>query len=1109
MRRAAQSESGRLFGVLCLGVLLSLARPAPAQDIYGSVVGVVRDAQGGVLTGAVITLVNRDSGQRREVKTNQEGQFTFVNVLNGSYDVRAQLSGFREAVYTQVSVAAGQINRVEFSLELGTFAQAVEVVATAEVLQTDKADVRTELRATEITQLPLNRERNYQALINLVPGSLPGNTPNSETLLPQRSIDYTVNGQGAAQNATRTDGTNLQNAFLPIHQMYIPPAETIDSVSIVTGSMDAEQGGTSGASVSVTTKSGTNQFKGSVFEFYNSHKLNARPFFLGTGTPPNKLPITRHTTGGTLGGPILSNKLFFFGAFEGYYTDRTEAAFFSVPDDKLRNGDFSSAFNANGSLQVIFDPKSGTNGVGRTPFANNRIPPGLIHPIATRVLAYYPPPNTTGTGAGQLTRNYIKNQRSTTARSNYDAKINWNVSTKHFTWLKISHMDAQANDQHVFAVPRHPDAGGQVTFWQGTAGHTWMATPTLVVDGTLGVGNMYTEAKTADYFDGMIGLTLLGIPGTNDQGTGEERYSGLPGFITGFQNPGDAVGFIPNTRADRTTSGTVNLTRFAGAHEIKAGYTMSYMTLNHWNPEGANPRGAFTFASNATRTLGPGTQTANFYNQWAAFLMGYVGSISKSVQYRLFTVREWQHAAYIRDRWNVSPRLTVDAGLRWEYYPVMSRWDLGKGLERLDTQTLEVILGGVGGNPRNVGFQAQKTLFAPRVGAVYRLDEDRTVLRAGYGLSYNARPWAENFNGRGQYPLAINSSFLTPANQSNFGWYGMLDQGIPFIQGPDMSSGRVPLPNTVGMTSLGAGVDQRPRTHSWNVAVQRRLPIVTLDVAYVGSRSVDTYQNVNLNAVRTLGGGATDRPYLQQFGRQLAVTVRQAQGRSEYNSLQVGFSRPLRQGVLLKGHYTFSRAWTLGTSYELPEFADRNWTRQGGNRDHVLQVGFIYQVPWQTDMVQGLVKKVLADWQVSGTFGALSGSPFTVTADATALNTPGNTMTADLVGPLTRIGELGENGFYYDPEAFAQPACTLCLGNTRVNQFTGPGYWTLDMSFMRAFPLGGNRRIEFRVEGQNILNHAAYGNPSSSITSGTFMQVTGFVNTVSERLVRLAARFSF
>jgi hypothetical protein len=188
---------------------------------------------------------------------------------------------------------------------------------------------------------------------------------------------------------------------------------------------------------------------------------------------------------------------------------------------------------------------------------------------------YYPLPNTQGTGAGGFTRNYVKDQRSTTARSSYDFKLNWTASTKQSLWLKVSFMDALANDQHVFAVPRHPDAGGQVTFWQATVGDTWLLSPTLVVDGTLGIGDMYTFAKTADYFQGMIGLNVLGIPGSNDQGTNEERYSGLPGFITGFQNPGNAVGFIPNTRADRTTSGTINLTKFAGPHEIKAGYTIS------------------------------------------------------------------------------------------------------------------------------------------------------------------------------------------------------------------------------------------------------------------------------------------------------------------------------------------------------------------------------------------------------------------------------------------------------------------------------------------------------------------------------------------------------
>ena len=166
--------------------------------------------------------------------------------------------------------------------------------------------------------------------------------------------------------------------------------------------------------------------------------------------------------------------------------------------------------------------------------------------------------------------------------------------------------------------------------WQYTVGQTWTLGPKLTLDSTIGVATMDTTAKTADYFQGMIGLQQLGIPGTNDQGSGDERYSGLPNFVTGFQALGNAVGFIPNTRADRTVSGGLNVTRFAGQHEFKGGYTFSQMTLDHWNPEGANPRGSFTFASNATRTFGTGAQTANFYNQYAAFLLGLVGTANKS-----------------------------------------------------------------------------------------------------------------------------------------------------------------------------------------------------------------------------------------------------------------------------------------------------------------------------------------------------------------------------------------------------------------------------------------------------------------------------------------------
>jgi Carboxypeptidase regulatory-like domain len=432
---------GYFAGLLAAAICLAAAEGARSQDLYGGIVGVVKDAQGGILPGAAVVVVNRDTGLKRETVTNAEGAYTFTNVQSGPYDVRITMSGFREALRSNVPVAVGQISRVDVTLEIGGLKEVVEVTSPVQLLQTDKADVRSEIKAVEITNLPLNQYRNYQALINLVPGSLPGGMPNSETLLPQRSINFTVNGQGAGANMTRTDGTNLQNAFLPNHQMYISPAETIESVSIVAGSMDAEQGGTSGAAITVTTKSGTNTLKGSAFEFFNNQAMNADPYYFGRGAVPAKLPVERHTVGGTLGGPIVRNHLFFFGAYEGYLSEREQYFFRDVPDAKLRAGDFSAALNTNGTLQRIYDPMSAiltAPTAGRAQFPNNIIPAERIHPIAKKVLAYYPLPNVEGSGAGGLTGNYQEALRSTTGRHNFDAKFNWNRTAAHQIWTKVS-----------------------------------------------------------------------------------------------------------------------------------------------------------------------------------------------------------------------------------------------------------------------------------------------------------------------------------------------------------------------------------------------------------------------------------------------------------------------------------------------------------------------------------------------------------------------------------------------------------------------------------------------------------------------------------------------
>ena len=312
-------------GVTAVGIILG-ATPSSAQVLYGSIVGNVKDSQGAVIPGATVTIVNKETNLTRDTTTDAEGSYSLVNVLAGPYDVKISLTGFREAVRSNVPVSIGQISRVDLTLEVGALTETVTVQSAAELLQTDKADVSTELKSAEITNMPLNRFRNYQALMNLVPGTTPMAFGNAETDTPARSMTTNVNGQANTNNSTRTDGATNVNIWLPNHVMYVAPAETIDTVNVSTAVFDAEQGMAGGAAITVITKSGTNQFKGSAFEFFNNEKLNATSYsFRPCGFncnpdsgKPNKLPLEANIFGGSLGGPIRRNKLFFFGSFDGF-----------------------------------------------------------------------------------------------------------------------------------------------------------------------------------------------------------------------------------------------------------------------------------------------------------------------------------------------------------------------------------------------------------------------------------------------------------------------------------------------------------------------------------------------------------------------------------------------------------------------------------------------------------------------------------------------------------------------------------------------------------------------------------------------------------------------
>ena len=378
--------------LFCAMALFAL--PAGAQTLYGSITGTVTDTQGAAVPGATVTATNIGTQHTVSVPTDSDGNFTVHNLLPGTYDLIAALTGFRELKQTGLRVTANTRVRVEIKLEVGTLSETVNVVSETTVLQTDKADLSTELASKEIVNLPLNQFRNYQALLNLVPGATPAQFQNAEIDTPGRALSTNVNGMQRNSNAFRIDGAVSVNIWLPHHVGYVNSAETIETVNISTNNFDADQGMAAGAAVNVVTKSGTNQLHGSAFFLRNSEGLNANTF-ANNASGLTKPDLSANIYGGTLGGPILKDKLFFFGSWEHYGRKSGNQITYAAPTARMRAGDFSEVAGAYPAFRLYNPFTGGAGGVGRELFSNNQIPSSMLNPTAQKVLADWPMPNST------------------------------------------------------------------------------------------------------------------------------------------------------------------------------------------------------------------------------------------------------------------------------------------------------------------------------------------------------------------------------------------------------------------------------------------------------------------------------------------------------------------------------------------------------------------------------------------------------------------------------------------------------------------------------------------------------------------------------------------
>ncbi len=1086
-------------------LLIFLSAQLPAQTLYGTLVGNITDPSGLPVVGATVRAEHSGTGLARETRTNERGGFQFSDLPSGSYNLTVRADSFAPSTTTGMQISANAVTRADAQLALPGVAEAVTVAASAVTLQTDRAEVRSEIETKQVNSLPVSGVRNYTALLALVPGVSPPAPAHSLAANPQESLAASVGGQSDERNDTRIDGAGNTFVWLPRLVAYSPPLETIEAVNVVTNSMDAETGMAGGAAINVLTKSGTNNFNGTLFEYNSNGALKARNVFY---TDPQKPKFNQNQWGGTLGGPILKNQLFFFGSHERTNRSINVSRFFTVPTVEARRGDFSSYGT------TIYDPLTGNpNGSGRTAFANNIIPQNRISRVARQIIEWLPLPTNSA-----ISSNYFASGVADFDRHSTDVKVNWNPSGRLTMFGRASILKFSGWTP----VPFGRASGGAIPpdLTEGpvdglnksvSVGITYTLTPTLLLDGTVGFNYVTPEALHALWGEN-IGLDDLQLPGTNDPN--DITYSGMPQFrVAGYSTFGNPGSARPQTWHDNQRRYNANLSWMKGSHGFRFGFDLSHEHMNHWQIEaGGGPRGDFAYSAGTTGILnGP---TTNQHNAFAAFLLGLPSSVGKAVAPELpLTTRAWRQGFYARDQWQATPDLTLTLGVRAEYYPVVTRKNTGIALYDVTTNTVRI--GGVGSVPTDVGT-SERVHFAPRLGAAYRIG-DKWVVRGGFGVSTDPFSLARLF--RTNYP-AIVAMDIVPAN--SFGFVGKTEDGIPPVPIPDPGNGIIAIPGNVTATAMEGEFD-RGYTQSYNVTVQRELMWGFVGQAgYVGSRTVRPLLGMELNYALP-GGGNAGRILNQQFGRTASTSTQlpYADGTGRYDSLQATLNRRFSGGFSLQTSYTFSKSMSWGTSWMDPSQFHRNRALSSFDRPHNLVVGWLAELPFGEGKplaTEGLAKILFGGWQLNGIFSKYSGTPFTVTASGTSLNAVANMQTADQVkDEVTILGGTGPGQPYFDPLAF-RSVTDVRYGNSGLSLLRGPGFTNLDLGLFRDFRVRG-LQIQFRAEAFNATNTPHFNNPGSNV-SAMRLNADGSVNTLGgyteitsarpdERQVRFGLRIAF
>ncbi len=1155
---------------LLLLVLFSgyASRSLHAQAVSGTILGTVTDPTGAIVPNAQVTIVLTGQSTVHTSVTNESGNFTEPDLPPGSYTVSIAAPGFKKETRENISVVTNTTTRVDVGLVTGDTSESITVTAAPPQLQTDRADISTNLGQRQIANLPLSTGNNFQSLLNTVPGAAPVVFNNSQFFNANNDLSVNSNGQSSYVNLYQIEGID-DDQRTGIHIILVPPAAAIANVDITTNNFEAEFGRAVGAVVNVTLKSGTNSFHGSVFQNMENNGVNARNYF---ATGPNGRLVYNYT-GGSIGGPILKNKLFFFGDFLRVSDHESSTVVENIPFYNTVNG----SLNLSGYAGQVYDPNTGvtsscaggtgtTCGTGRTPFAGNVIPltnPG-ISPIALTVfqdldaLARNPKTNLASAAyiAGQTTNNFSQNTPFSKDSISYDIKSDYSISPKDHLSGRFSHQTTNTYQAPLFGSFLGGPAGGGFEATGVAAAYSTgfnydhVFSPTLFTEARVGVAHLRNSAQQTDY--GKDDAATLGIPGNGPNGTDNTlTSSGQVAFqVNNFVGNGEGsgnplIGYSPSLpwlRAESNIDFANNWTKILGNNAIKAG--VDYRRVRDDLLQGNNNAAAGTFYFGENQTSAPGAASFNGAvtgqaNDFASVLFDVPYQVGQDTNSTFPGFRQNWLFFFVSDKWQASSKLTLDIGLRYELYPPATPRKPG-GFVNYNPANDQLVVAGLDGNASNLGMKTDYKNIAPRLGASYRVNEN-TVVRAGFGVSYV--PFVDNSYAY-NYPIKTSTYYTnTPtygAALNPAGGVVNFVTGVPVTPTVAFASNGTLAESaangTIGLANLYIPLNFRNAyVSSWNAVVEQALGNATsLQIAYVANHGtrIDVAQNINEPTV--YGQSAAYDPFNVAFGKTAAVTEYFLGFSTNYQSLQVQLRRTLSKGIAFSSAFTWGKAQNYQTGAQdgglLFWSGDlrRNYNLADFDRRLNFEQTVTYELPagpGHRYFSSGIASYVLGGWKTSAILSALSGLPFTV---STSSATGGTTQTADLVGPyqvthrVTRAGNVA----WFNPAAFAAPpACVpysatnpapCAVGDTQRNQFRGPGYFSDNLSLFKDFHIFREANLEARADAFNLTNTPAFGQPTSTLgtslgkITSTLGSGVGNVNGVGgPRVLQASVKITF